>query len=53
MGNSVSLCLQGMTAFQLALAGRHGAAMEALIKGTPGFKADAECRQVGALLLAL
>ncbi|KAL3148621.1 hypothetical protein ABBQ38_014046 [Trebouxia sp. C0009 RCD-2024] len=38
--------VQGMTAFQLALAGRRGGAMEALIHSSPGFKADAECRQV-------
>lgn len=46
-------CTQGMTALQLAVAGRHAGAMEALIRRTPGFKADAECRQVGALLLTV
>ena len=45
------LCLQGMTALQLAVAGRHAEAIEILIRRTPGFKADAECRQVSALLL--
>lgn len=40
-------CLQGQTALQLAAAGQHGAAMEALIEH--GCQADADCREVCAL----
>lgn len=47
------LCLQSRTGLQLAVAGRHGGVIEALIRHSYDFKADLDCRQVGALLLAL